>query len=317
VPRNGSLTKAILFTGSLVFASVAVVRAADVDPYDQSRVPLEVQPPDPALTKIVLVAGKASHGPGEHEFFAGCSVLMKLLQQTPGIFPVMARDGWPKHPETLAGAKAVVFFMDGGNSHPIIQKNHLEEVHKLMDSGAGLVNLHYAVEYPKSQAEIILSWLGGYYETGYSINPHWKADLKILQGHPITRGVKPFVIQDEWYYNIRFQPDLRGVTPILKAVPPDETRRTPDSKTHPGREEILAWAFNRENGGRSFGFTGGHFHKNWGDENFRRLVVNAILWSARLDVPPEGAKVNLDPSDLDKNLDRKTPRKAKEPAKKP
>jgi len=294
-----------MLAGILMFTGVTVAWAADVDPYDQSGVPLEVQLPDPALTKIVLVAGHASHGPGEHEFFAGCSVLMKLLQQTPGIFPVMARDDWPKNPKTFAGAKAVVFFMDGGNPHPIIQKNHLEEVHKLMDSGVGFVNLHYAVEYPKSQAEIILSWLGGYYETGYSINPHWKADLKTLPEHPITHGVKPFAIQDEWYYNIRFEPDTRGVTPILKAVPPDSTRGTPEAKKHPGREEILAWAFERTNGGRSFGFTGAHFHKNWGDPNSRRLVVNAILWSAKIDIPKDGAKAEMDPADLKKNLDRK------------
>lgn len=315
--KYGLLAKASFLANIVAITAIAAAWAADVDPYDQSSVPLEVQPTDPALTKVVLVAGRASHGPGEHEFFAGCSVLMKLLQETPGVFPVMARDGWPKDSKTFEGAKSVVFFMDGGNGHPIIQKDHLEAVHKLMDSGVGFVNLHYAVEYPKTQAEIILSWLGGYYETGYSINPHWMADLKILPDHPITHGVKPFAIQDEWYYNIRFRPDLRGVTPILKATPPDETRRTPDSKKHPGREEILAWAFNRDNGGRSFGFTGAHFHKNWGNENFRRLVVNAILWTAKLEVPPQGAKVDLNPSDLEKNLDRKTPRKAREPAKKP
>src|SRR5947199_9528896 len=101
---------------ALGFASAWAFGAADdkVDPYDQSKVPLEKQPTDPKLTKIVLVAGRASHGPGEHEFFAGCAVLMKLLEQTPGVFPVMARDGWPKDPKTFAAAKAVVFYMDGG-----------------------------------------------------------------------------------------------------------------------------------------------------------------------------------------------------------
>jgi type 1 glutamine amidotransferase len=309
--------KVILIASILAFGGIVAALAADADPYDQSRVPIEVQPPDPALTKIVLVAGRQSHGPGEHEFFAGCGLLMQLLAQTPGVFPVMARDGWPKDPKTFEGAKAVVFFMDGGDRHPILQRTHLEEVHKLLDSGAGFVNLHYAVEYPKSQKEIILSWLGGYYETGHSINPHWKAEIKTLPEHPITRGVRPFTIVDEWYYNIRFAPESKEVTPILKAIPPDATRRTPDAKKHPGREEILAWAFNRANGGRSFGFTGGHFHKNWGDENFRRMVVNAILWTAKLDVPPEGARVELDPSDLDKNLDRKPPRAVNQPVTKP
>lgn len=280
--------------------------AADVDPYDQSGVPLEKQPPaDAKVSKIVLVAGHKSHGKGEHEFFAGCAVLMKLLQETSGVFPVMARDGWPKNPKTFEGAKTVVFFMDGGGGHPIIKPDHRAVVQKLMEQGVGFVNLHYAVEYPKSQSDHVLQWLGGYYETGYSTNPHWKAEIKTLPEHPITRGVKPFALQDEWYFNIRFKPELEAVTPILKAVPPDNKRGTAAAREHKGREEILAWAFNRSNGGRSFGFTGAHFHKNWGDENFRRLVVNAILWTAKLEVPADGAKVELRDEDLNRNLDRK------------
>jgi type 1 glutamine amidotransferase len=280
--------------------------AAEVDPYDQSGVPLEKQPSaDAKVTKIVLVAGRQSHGPGEHEFFAGCALLMKLLQETPGVFPVMARDGWPRDPKTFEGAKAVIFFMDGGGGHPIIQKDHRDVVQKLMDQGVGFVNLHYAVEYPKSQSDHILEWLGGYYETGYSTNPHWKAEIKSLPEHPITRGVKPFALQDEWYFNIRFKPESKGVTPILKATPPDGVRRTEAAREHKGRAEILAWAFDRANGGRSFGFTGAHFHKNWGDENFRRLVVNAILWTAKVEVPKNGARVAMDPEELNRNLDRK------------
>src|SRR5262245_22401324 len=278
---------------------------ADTDPYDQSGVPLERQPTDSKLNKIVLVAGRMSHGPGDHEFFAGCSVLMKLLAQTQGVFPVMARDGWPKDPKTFENAKTVVFYMDGGGGHPIIQKDHREVVQKLLDSGVGFVNLHYAVEYPKSQSDHVLAWLGGYYETGFSTNPHWKAEFQSIPEHPITRGLKPWTIQDEWYFNIRFAPESKGVVPILKATPPDAVRRAADAKKFPGREEVLAWAFERANGGRSFGFTGGHVHKNWGDENFRRAVVNAILWTAQLEVPKDGAKVELDPAELNRNLDRK------------
>ena len=178
-------------------------------------------------------------------------------------------------------------------------------VQKLLDQGVGFVNLHYAVEYPKSQSDHVLNWLGGYYETGFSINPHWEADFKSMPQHAITRGVKPFDIRDEWYFNIRFAPESKEVTPILKATPPDNTRRTESAKKYPGREETVAWAFTRADGGRSFGFTGGHTHNNWGNENFRRLVVNAILWTANLDVPKDGAKVDLDPAELKKNLDRK------------
>ncbi len=294
----------LLLSAFLAMGLVPVAQAGD-DPYDQTGVPIEVQPTDPKATKIVLVAGRRGHGPGEHEFFAGCAVLMKLLKQTPGVAVVMARDGWPKDPKTFEGAKSVVFFMDGGGGHPIIQKDHRETVARLMDQGVGFVNLHYAVEYPKSQSDHILKWLGGYYETGFSINPHWKADFKSMPEHPITRGVKPFQIQDEWYFNIRFAPESKHVVPILKAVPPDNVRGTPAAKEHPGRSEIVAWAFERADGGRSFGFTGGHFHRNWGDENFRRLVTNAILWSAKVDIPKEGARVDLGSGELKKNLDRK------------
>src|SRR5438105_7495122 len=113
--RNSLLLAPLALAAALPF-----VRAEEINPYDQSKVPLEVQPTDPNLTKIVIVAGRQSHGPGDHEFFAGSALLMKMLQQTPGVFPVMARDGWPRDPaKTFAGAKAVVFYMDGGNKHPI------------------------------------------------------------------------------------------------------------------------------------------------------------------------------------------------------
>src|SRR5262249_17642196 len=288
----------------LTVSLVPTVRAQD-NPYDQSGVPLEVQPTDPKAAKIVLVAGQRSHGPGEHEFFAGCAILMKLLKQTPNVGVVMARDGWPKDPKTFENAKAVVFYMDGGGGHPIIQKDHKEIVAKLMDQGVGFVNLHYAVEYPKSQSEHVFAWLGGYYETNFSTNPHWKADFQSMPDHPITRGVKPFNIKDEWYFNIRFTPESKNVTPILMATPPDKVRGTAAAKEHPGRSEIVAWTFERANGGRNFGFTGGHFHENSGAENFRRPVTHSIHWSAQVDIPKDGAKVELDPKELKKNLDRK------------
>src|SRR5438105_4951389 len=199
----------------LAFTLVALtLHAEEPNPFDQSDVPLEVDAPNAKLAKIVLLAGSVSNKPGHHEYFAGTALLMKWLKQTPGVFPVMARDGWPKNEKIFEGAKTVVFYMDGGGGHPVIQEKHKAVVQKLMDEGVGFTNLHYAVEYPKAQSEAVLNWLGGYYETGFSINPHWKADFKTMPENIVTRGVKPFTIQDEWYYCIRFAPELKGVTPI-------------------------------------------------------------------------------------------------------
>jgi len=283
--------------------------AQTADPFDQSGIPLEVDTDDPKLTKIIVIAGSRSHGAGDHEFFAGCAILMKMLRQTPGVFPVMVRDGWPKNEKIFQNAKALVFYMDGRGGHPIVRGDRMEMLQRLIDKKAGFVNLHYAVDYDKKPGEKILAWLGGYYDAEISINPHWDAKFVKLPEHPVTRGVAPFGIRDEWYYNMRWTPQMKRVTPILTATPPDNTRRTADSAKHPGREEIVAWTFDREDGGRGFGFTGGHTHKNWADDNFRRLVVNAILWSAQVEVPKDGAPVALDPKDINRWLDDKRPAK--------
>jgi type 1 glutamine amidotransferase len=292
-------------TLAALLVALPALPAADPDPYDQSDIPIEQLPTDPKLAKIVLVAGTPSHGPGDHEFFAGTAILYKMLKQQPGVWPVFCKGGWPTDPKVLDGAKSLMLYMDGRGGHPILREKRMDLVQGLIDKKCGFVNLHYAVDYPKKPGDTILTWLGGYYDAEVSTNPHWDANFKSLPDHPITRGVKPFTLRDEWYYNMRWVPDMKNVTPILKATPPDNTRGTADAKKHPGREEVVAWAYQREDGGRGFGFTGGHFHKNWGDENFRRLVVNAILWSAQLDVPAEGAKVDMDPAELNRRLDRK------------
>jgi len=292
-----------------LFASAQDTKPA-IDPYDQSTVPLEVEPPaDFKGKKIVLVAGKQSHGAGDHEFFAGCAIMKKLLEQTPGVFVVMARDGWPKNEKIFDGAAAVVFYMDGRGGHPVVAKDkdgdRMDRIQKLLDKGTGWVNLHYAVDYLPVHGKRVLGWMGGYYEPDYSINPHWDASIRELPKHAITRGVKPFVLRDEWYYNMRFVEDMKNVTPILTAIPPDNTRGTAAAKKNPGRPEHIAWAYEAPGGSRGFGFTGGHFHRNWADENFRRTVVNAILWAAQVEVPEGGAKVDFDVAELNRNLDRK------------
>jgi hypothetical protein len=169
-----------------------------------------------------------------------------------------------------------------------------------MQKGVGLACLHYAVEVPKDNGgPQLLEWVGGFYERPYSQNPI--NDVPLQQGaprHPITRGWKNFQSRDEWYYKIRFGADDKRVTPILTTMLP---------KDAPNRE-IVAWAVERGNGGRGFGFTGGHFHNNWGIEDQRRLVVNAILWVAKVDIPAAGAKCDVAPEDLKQNLDEKTRR---------
>ncbi len=271
-----------------------------------------------AKRKVLFLAGDPSHGYGAHDHLAGCTLLAKSLNASN--VPIEAQVnhyGWPEDAKAFDGVDCVVMYGDGGEGHMVGQ--HLAELDALAKKGVGVVCLHYAVEVPKGpMAENLLEWIGGYFEADWSVNPHWTAKFSKLPDHPITRGVLPFEINDEWYYHMRFRDGMRGVTPILTDLPTAETLVRPDGP-HSGNRHVraaiarkepqhVAWAAEREDGGRGFGFTGGHVHWNWADPNFRKLVLNAIAWSAKVEVPPEGVGDQAKTlAEMESNHDEKPP----------
>ena len=272
-----------------------------------------------AKRKILFLAGKASHGYGAHDHLAGTRLLAKSLNESN--VPISAEVyhyDWPTDPKAFEGVDCVVMYGDGGPGHMMIE--HLDELDALAKKGVGVVCLHYAVEVPKGPAaDKLLDWIGGYFETDWSVNPHWTAKFTKFPEHPITRDVQPFEINDEWYYHMRFRDGMRGVTPILTDLPPKDSLSRPDDPHagNPGvraaiaRGELqhVAWAVEREDGGRGFGFTGGHNHWNWSDPNFRKLVLNAIVWSAKAEVPAEGVVDQPKTmADMEANPDEKPPK---------
>jgi hypothetical protein len=240
--------------------------------------------------KVVFLAGSDSHGPLAHEHNAGSKLLAKALrEQQPGFETVNVYGGWPQDESIFIDADAVVLYCDGGGGHLI--NEHLDSFNQLVKRGVGVVALHYCVEVPRESpsADALLGAIGGYFETQWSVNPHWEAHFTSLPEHPITQGVKPFLMLDEWYFNMRFVADMAGVTPILSAVAPGHTMERSNG-AHSGNDavrklvaaqfpQVTAWAYERSDGGRGFGFTGGHFHASWQHDNARKLVVNAIVWS--------------------------------------
>jgi hypothetical protein len=207
----------------------------------------------------------------------------------------------------------------------------------------GIVCIHYGVEAPKeASGEKILEWTGGFFEANWSVNPHWTANYTKFPKHPVTNGVKPFQINDEWYYHMRFRENMEGVTPLLTDLPPITTLVQVDADGKPlvevdkagnktyklsrpdnahnnnphVRKTILenktpqhmAWARERPDGGRGFGCSGGHVHWNWGHNQFRKLFLNAIVWTAGLDVPAEGVNAGtVTVDDLLQNHDEPIP----------
>ncbi|HEY3855396.1 MAG TPA: family 16 glycoside hydrolase [Verrucomicrobiae bacterium] len=271
---------------------------------------------EPLAKKIVFLAGVPSHGPREHEYNAGCLLLQSCLQNIPGVETVVYNGGWPSVPNAFDHADAVVVSMDGGDGLALLKDDRLDQLRPLMDKGVGFGAIHWGVEVPKGRGEdAYLDWMGGAFEADWSVNPTWKANFATMPDHPITRGVKPFEIYDEWYFHMRFTDGMKGVTPILSAIAPDSTMDRPDGKYsgNPAVREavknhepaIVSWAFERPNGGRGFGFTGAHYHDNYLNENFRKIVLNGVLWIAKAEVPADGVPSTITKDDLNQNLDKK------------
>jgi hypothetical protein len=279
---------------------------------------------------VLVIAGKPSHPPRMHEFNAGVQLLAKSVQDRKDLKLDYALNGWPKDEAILDQVDAIVFYMDGGAGHEVVQENgrRMKLVQKLADKGVGLGFMHYAVEIVPDQAgKEFKRWIGGYYEHMFSCNPIWEPSFAQFAQHPITRGVQPFSIKDEWYFNMRFVSDIPGnettktdalaFTPILVASPSDDVRDGPyvypagpynHIESNQGRAEAMMWAVERANGGRGFGFTGGHFHDNWGNDSFRKVVLNAMLWIAKGEVPADGIESVVTPEQLNQNLDPKPSR---------
>jgi len=279
----------------LLGATALTAHAQEKDVYNYAA-----QLSAPAGTRrIVFIASKADHGArGNHEFFAGSLYFARTLNAFyPRAYAVVyAEDKWPTD---LSRADAIVVLLNHGGraaSDPNIKA--------AIDRGAGFMAIHYGVEVNKGdQGNNYLKWMGGYFETFWSVNPWWTPDPTIGK-HPTTRGVKAFQVRDEWYYHMRFCDGMKGVTPILSAAAP---LNTVDFKDHPsergGNAEVLrsvqvgelqhlAWAYSRPDGGRGFGFTGFHDYYNLTNDGFRTLLLNAIAWVARLNVPPNGIPSN-------------------------
>ncbi|AWM40622.1 Trehalose utilization [Gemmata obscuriglobus] len=277
----------------LAAALIMPALAAAADP-PKNAPPIE-PPADPKATKIVLIAGSNYYKAGEHDYVANCAVLADLLKQTPNVAPVLALD-WPKKADTLDNAKAVVFLFDGAEKHQALKGERLAQVQKLMDAKAGLVQFHQTADYPKDFGAKAREWSGGAWEKGAGERAHWVTTFDRFPEHPVCNGVKPFKIDDGYLFKNTFVAGMKGVTPVLRTWNPKTTAKPT------GGQDVVAWTYERPEGGRAFTFTGAHLHASFAEEGYRRLLVNGILWAAGVDVPKEGAKVDLDPSELPKYL---------------
>lgn len=249
-------------------------------------------------TKVVMLAGTKSHAPGEHEYEKTLLLFRHCLDTALNVRHVLVEvhtNGWPENDKTLDDADTIVLFSDGGSSssgskpHPFIADNHLPALERQMRRGCGLVVIHWTLNLPsKVGHETFLRWIGGFKDYEDPPRPIGQPllidDWSKQAEHPICRGLKPFAMpEDEYKTPERLLSNEAGFTPILP---------------FPGKpgSPLWAWAWQRDDGGRGFGFIGGHKHAIWEIDELRRAMLNAILWTAHKPVPDDGVISSLPPA---------------------
>jgi len=251
-----------------------------------------------AARKIVLIGGTKSEGPARHDYPNGIRLLRDFLESSPdtkqirdlsiAAFP----DGWPTDDAALNGASTIVWYFDGLENHPLNDPERRAKFEELMKRGVGLVVLHQAsTVQPAGDAIGLSRWLGGV-RIGMFDRTDEMVEFKPAAGHPVSRSVGTFTYFDEFYPTIRFGGDGK-LTPILKGRLHPQFREGKHLIIDKPTLSTVAWTFERKGGGRSFGFTGGHYLVSLDQAPLRKLLLNAIFWTAGIEVPKQGVRSGL------------------------
>jgi type 1 glutamine amidotransferase len=238
---------------------------------------------DVAKKKLLLLwQAPDGHPPQTHEYEAGQKVLQKLLGNVPGweIARVRADEPWREGPQLLAKADGVVLFLCEGAKWSQHDPKRAAALAALAERGGAISVLHWAMGTREAKnIDPFLQLAGGCHggpERKYKV---LATDVHVVDlKHPVTHGLHDFKARDEFYYHLKFIKVKEPVTPLVQA-------------DIDGKRETVGWAWQRPGGGRSFGFSGLHFHENWDVPGYRRLVVQGVVWTLGGTVPPEGLKL--------------------------
>jgi hypothetical protein len=257
--------------------------------------------------KIVLVAGETAKQDtvGHHDYIAGCKCLQALLSQTKNVTTVMVEDGWPADEKVFDKANSIVFYTDGGGKQAFLSDDaRVKKLQQLVDAGTGLVLIHQAIDFPASFGDQAKRWIGGAYLPG-SGRGHWDSKHVEFPSHPITRGVEPWEINDGWLNGLQFVDGMKGITPLVWSGKEYLGSRSGLDK------DIVGYAYDRPDGGRSFSFSGLDAHSAWSRQGMRQLMVNGVLWSAKAEIPSTGAPCEIEETQLNAMQTPRVPKPTK------
>lgn len=212
--------------------------------------------------KVLLISGSLEYKSDE-----SLAAFQKYLEAN---YPVECSRAFRKTDDDIPGLEALdtcdvaVFF----TRRLTIKGDQLERIKKYALSGKPIVAIRTASHGFQNWLEMDKEVFGGNYKNHYGAGS--KCEVAIAdtgKEHPVLKGVKPYSSTASLYKN----PDIAKDAKVLM------------SGTIPDHTEPLTWV--RENkGGRIFYTSLGH-PDDFKDDNFVRLIVNAIFWTAKRDVP--------------------------------
>lgn len=245
----------------------------------------------PKVKLLLVGSGPDGHPPQTHEYMAGLRILGKLLKDVPGleITTVRGDEPWREGPKSIARADGVVLFLTEGARWMNHDAKRREALAKLAARGGGISVLHWGMGTKDAKnIDGCLQLLGGCH--GGPDRKYKVVETKAViadRKHPIMAGIKDFRVRDEFYYRLKFVKAKKGIHPLIRV-------------TIDGQPETVAWSWQRPDGGRSFGFSGLHFHRNWRLQAYRRLAAQGVLWTLKKPVPKEGLDVGAAKDVLDR-----------------
>ena len=250
-----------------------------------------------------------------------------LDENAPQVLAAAYLNGWPADPTAFDNADSIMLYMDGGGHTRSIHAQRLAEIDQLMKHGVGLCLRPLRRRGPEGKGRPGVRARGSaatLRPSGRSIR-HWDAMTKatLAKDHPITRGVKPF--------------DDPGRVVLPHAIPAEhakasrrclsrrsarrDPRHIPTTPTAATRRcgPTSARTSPRSSAGRPSAPTAAAATaspaatttRNWGNDDYRKLMLNAILWTAKAEVPSDGVNSTVTEADLKANLDKKGGKAAK------
>ncbi len=209
--------------------------------------------------RVVLVAGKKDHGPGEHDYPAWQKAWAELFAVADHTKVSTAWE-WPK-PEDFQSADVMVFYQHGSWT-----PERAKTIDAYLARGGGLVYIHWAVDgspdAPAFAQRIGLAAAGG--KTKYR---HGPLELGFETGakHPIGRNFQKVRFHDESYWQLTGDP--KKINLLATSVEDNEP-------------QPQFWTLEPDKG-RVFVSILGHYSWTFDDPLFRILLLRGIAWTAR------------------------------------